>query len=168
MATKENELVPFTFPDSGYTVLVKKASPILMMKLRQKFPAPLPPKQPVSYGGDIGVVMEENPASPEYQQAMQTYEANLEEMVRKLYIKRAVRVRAEDKDIAKKKAAEVREDWKEATSTDLDGTDDFIFISYVCMETDRDLEKLIEAVTRSSFRDGEGHTNGNPDAQTEV
>lgn len=163
MTVTENELVPFTFPDSGRQVLVKKTSPVLIMKLRQQFPPPKPPKQAVDYGEGVGMVMEENTASPTYLQEMQAYEADLEEKVRKLYIKRGVRVKGEDLPMVKELVKELRADWKETTGKELDGPDEYLYVSYICISTDRDLEELIAAVTRTSFRSGEGHSNGNQD-----
>lgn len=137
----------FTFKDSGQVVGIQKVSPLLMIRLRERFPAPKPPKQQVDYG-DGKVVYEENPAHPEYRDEVLQYEQDMELKIRRMLIKRGVII--DWNDDKKAELENVRAFWRETFEEELDADDDVAFVSYVCVGSDSDLEEFIEALLKRS------------------
>lgn len=142
----EPGLTPFTFPDSGRTVFVRRVGPLLMATLRKQYPPPTPPLNRVDYGD--GVVREEpNPADPDHQAALQEYNLQLEERARRLCVRRGIVVRLDDEAAAE--LAALRED-AAAVGLELEGSDVELYVSYLCVQTEADYEALVSAVLRRS------------------
>ncbi len=138
------ELTPFTFKDTGLQVMIRKVSPLLVNELNRAFPAPRPPAQEVDYGDGVKRI-EENPASPEYTAALERHAQENMLRLRKLLIKRGV-VCEPDLEAVQ----ELRAQYKEDYGIELEGTDQEIYIMYICAGTDADLQDLLNAVlTRS-------------------
>jgi len=159
------------FMDSGKWVWLRKASPVLMMELRSKYPAPLPPKQIVYYEPDVPTE-EFNETHPEYRRAVEQHEIMLETMMRKLLIKRSVVLPGEQMDQIRAEVEQLKQDWAAATEggqgTALTGTIEFLYVSYICIGSDDDLQELIADITRSSFRERNGNSSGDPESEAEV
>lgn len=143
---KENELTPFTFPDTGIPILIKKVSPLLIMELRKLYPEPKPPAQEVEINGKK--VIEYNMAHPEYIEAMQAYQLEFEQAMRKVLIRRGVSVTMTE-DV-KEAVKQIKKDFKQDTGHDLSGTDEYIYVSYIGIGTDQDMEDLIREITQRS------------------
>jgi len=86
---KQNELIPFTFKDTGKTVLIRKVSPMLVFQLSQDFPPPAPPMVEVTYG-EAEKVMEPNPADPAFAEALRDYHRDFNLKTQRMMIKRGV------------------------------------------------------------------------------
>ena len=147
------KLEPYTFKDTGEIVQIRKVSPLLVIKLRERFPAPKPPLQTVDYGD--GPKQEQNPTEPGYLSAVQDYEQAMERRVRNLLIQRGVVITWDENK--KTQLAELRAWWKETYAEDLDDLDDtFAYVSYICVGSDSDLEDLINILIKRSQPSGEG------------
>lgn len=147
------KLEPYVFKDTGETVQIRKVSPLLVIKLRERFPAPKPPLQTVDYGD--GPKQEQNPTEPGYLLAVQEYEQAMERRVRNLLIQRGVVIDWDDDK--KTKLAELRSWWKATYAEDLDDLDDtFAYVSYICVGSDSDLEELVNMLIKRSQPSQEG------------
>lgn len=147
------KLETYTFKDTGETVQIRKVSPLLVIKLRERFPAPRPPLQTVDYGD--GPKQEANPTEPNYLLAVQDYEQAMERRVRNLLIQRGVVIEWDENK--KTQLTLLRAWWKDTYGEDLDDTDDtFAYVSYICLGSDSDLEDLINALIKRSQPSKEG------------
>lgn len=148
-----SKLEPYVFKDTGEEVGIRKVSPLLVIKLRERYPAPRPPLQTVDYGD--GPKQEQNPTEPTYLQNVQDYEQAMERRVRNLLIQRGVKIEWTDEKLAK--LAELRSWWKETYGEDLNDVDDtFVYVSYICVGSDSDLEELINVLIKRSQPSKEG------------
>ena len=149
---KTSELTPHTFKDTGIKVKIRKVSPMLIMEVQKAFPPPKPPMQEVVYGdpGESGAktVEEPNEAHPDYLVAIDEYNLELEAKVRQLMFKRGVRIHLDEEQ--KQEVKELREEWKEMFDKDLSGSDKYLYISYIAIGTDADMEELQEVIMRRS------------------
>lgn len=137
----------YTVKDTGATFQIRKVSPLLLLKLRDKFPPPVPPQQEVDYGDGVKR-LEANPAHPEYVKAQADYDQMMELKARELMVRRGVII-----DWTEERQAEYQEfaDWWQATYDEpLDGDRNFNYIYYIAIGSDSDLEELITALVRRS------------------
>jgi hypothetical protein len=127
-------------PDSGIEVTVKKVSPLLFVQLRRQFPPPQPPRQKVL---DINQkeVWEENLAHPDYLEAKEKYELEMEERMGHLLYKRGV-----DVPIDTQALTELKEFWKTEFGIELTGDDKELYIQYFVIVSANDKEALQNAV----------------------
>lgn len=145
---KTAELIPFTFQDTGVTVLIRKVSPLLAMELQRVFPPPDPPMNKVDFG-DGESRMEPNEADPAYLKQLQDYNQDFELKIRRMLIKRGVIV--EITDTIKAQVQELREFWQEEYGIDFPEADDKLaYIWYIAVGTDQDLKELLQAIMRRS------------------
>lgn len=128
---------------TGVNIGIRRVSPMLMLDLRRKFPEPLPPLNEVTLGDDK--IMEANPADPDYVRALQNYNADMEEKYRRMIVRRGVNYVLTEAD--KVEVENVRKDFFDLTGEDLVGTDLEVFIAYIAIGSENDLELLIKAVT---------------------
>lgn len=136
----------FTFKDTGVTVMIRKVSPLLAFELRKRNPAPKPPKNKVELDGKT--VYEENLADPDYEKAQAEYEQRIEELTRRLIIRRGVVHTLTESQ--KAEVDELKAYWLDETGEVLVGSDLDIFISYVAIGTDSDLGDLIDEILKRS------------------
>ena len=142
------KLTEFTFPDTGETVLIRKVSPLLLLRLREQFPEPRPPEQEVDYGDGIKR-LEENKAHPDYLRQKEAYEVMMEGKARRLLLKRGVKV--EWTEERHRDLAELRAEWEEENGQPLPEHDDVVaWVSYVAVGSDRDLMDLLDILLRRS------------------
>lgn len=142
----ENELTPFIMKDTGKTVLIKKVSPLLLMELRKAFKEPKPPSQEVEINGRK--VIEENRAHPDFKAALEAYNIEFETRMRRLLINRGVVVTMTDE--VKAEVAALRAEWEEETGSPLTGSDSYIYVSYIAIGTEEDMNDLIAEITQRS------------------
>lgn len=142
--TKENELIPYVFQDTGKRVMLRKLSPLLAQQLRKDFPPPKPPIQEVDYGGEK--VLEENPAHPEYQQKLAEYEADFNEKSQRLMIKRGVVLNWTEE--MRDELADLRQFYMEEYGKELPTDDHLCYVSFICPGSDADLEELVTKLMR--------------------
>lgn len=147
MATKENALTPFTFKDTGKTVKIKKVSPLLIMQLTKDFPEPEPPVQEVDYG-DGEIKHEPNPAHPDYERALQKHRYEFEQRMREMMIDRGVVLDLSEDE--KNEIKELRDYWQTQYEKPLAGNDKYIYLSFICIGTDGDMDDLVNAISRRS------------------
>lgn len=147
-----NGLIPFTFPDSGKTVQIRKVSFLLWTNLREaharQHPPPEPPLQEVDYGDGRGKVAEPNRADPAYLDALAKHDndarAWIEDQAKRLYIKRGVVC-----DVDAEAVKQLREDMA-SVGAELDPDDHFVYVMYLCCPTPEDYQDLVAAITRRS------------------
>lgn len=146
MADKKYET--YTFKDTGEIVELRKVSPLLLIKLRERYPQPKPPLQLVDYGDD-DKKMEPNPAHPDYLEALAQYEQDMERRARDLLIRRGVVVQWTDE---KRKALEdLRTFWRDSYEADMPAEDDTVaYVSYLAIGSDSDLTELIDHLVKRS------------------
>ena len=149
---KKNELMPFTFKDTGVTVKIKKVSPLLLLEVQKAFPPPEPPMQDVVYGDpdDPGAKMEQEPnyAHPDHLANIDEYKMELEEKIRFLMIKRGVVINLTAAQ--KEEVKELREYWKEEYGAEIKLNDKLLFINYIAIGTDSDIADLIQVISSRS------------------
>jgi len=148
----KSELFPYTFKDTGIKVKIKKVSPLLIVEVQKAMPVPKPPMQDVVYGdpGDPGAkkVQEPNESHPDYLADIDDYNMALEMKVRKFMIMRGVVINLDDEQ--KQEVKQLREEWKEEFDAELNGSDKFLYISYIAIGTDADMEELMDVIMRRS------------------
>jgi len=145
-----------TFKDSGITVSLRKLSPftgdLIGRSLRKERPAPEPPVNLVQYGDGMPV-QEKNTADPAYLQAMQEYDvwiaAEAGRRLMNLVIEEAIVIKPEDIDADEVKRVRASMA-KIGAPIDAENDDREVYIRYVCIATQEDLEELIAAATRRS------------------
>lgn len=137
-------MTPLTLKGSGITVNIKKVSPLLVLQLRRDFPPPRPPMNEVDYG-DGRKVWEENAADPRYLAALQDYENESEQRLRRLIMLRGVDVAVDHEAVQ-----ELRDFWLDEYGGMLPADDKEVYLSYIVVGDDQDLEDLITAVLRRS------------------
>ena len=143
MTTK---LYPWTFEDSGVRISYRKVSYQLSADLRKSFPAPRPPKVTVQY--EKGPVVEENPADPDYQDALAVYKVEFEARLKKLIAKRAVEYDLTEDD--RKDVAKLRADMAELGVDLKDETDREVWLFRIAISTPQDYSDFVKAVTLRS------------------
>lgn len=146
MASKNYE--KYVFKDTGEEVTLRKVSPLLLIKLRERYPQPKPPLNRVEYGeGEFK--MEPNPANPDYIETLTQYESDMERRARDLLIRRGVVVEwTEEKREA---LADLRGWWKATYETDMPVEDDTVaYVSYLAIGSDSDLTDLVDALVKRS------------------
>lgn len=135
------------FKDTGITVGIRRVSPLLMLKLRERYPAPKPPMQEVDYG-DGKKRLEPNPAHPDYIASMAAYDEDMERRARDLLIRRGVVVEWTDEQ--KAELEEVKAWWLASYGEELSGDDVVNYVSYVAIGSDSDLVDLVDALVKRS------------------
>ncbi len=138
----ENELTFFTF-ENGRKVLIKHVSPFTLNDARKTIPVPKPPIQDVDYG-DGKIRQEVNKAHPDYLEAVRTYNERAQDVARGLVIKRGCFVELNEEERAK--VAELRAYWLEELGQELKGSDEYLFISHLCIGSPEELERLLSQV----------------------
>jgi hypothetical protein len=147
MSTKNPALTPFTFKDTGRTVLTRRVSPYMVFELQRAFPPPAPPMQEVDYG-DGKTRLEPNSANPDYIESVKKYNLDFQEKMQRLIIKRGIHVNLSDDD--REEVAELRKFWMDEFEKELDPDDRMVFILHICIGSDTDLEEILNAITRRS------------------
>lgn len=148
-------LPTFTFKDTGITVRLRKLSPYMGDQIgkavRREKPAPEVPQNPVDYG-DGKTAMEPNPADPDYQQALAEYEQWIAfesgQRLLRLVVEHAVDV--SDEEIDQAAVAEKRAIMASIGASIDEFSDRDVYIKYVCVGTQEDMEDLMAAATRRS------------------
>lgn len=143
----ENELTPFTFVDTGETVLIRKVSPMLVFQLSQDFPPPAAPLVEVDYG-EAGKEMEPNPSDPAHLDALRQYNQDFNLKVQRLMIKRGVVVNWDDEK--RRKVTELRDFYRDEYGKELPKDDHMVYVTMVCVGTEQDLEELLTRINRRS------------------
>lgn len=153
---------PVTLPISGEVVLVQPVSPLLLAKLRKRYPPPEPPVQQVNYGtvDNPQYQQELNESHPEYLKALQEWKVLLEERSRLFAIRLGTKIEWTDE---RKEAVEAFRAGMRAfeadsgESLDTDEEDDAtVFISYIAVQGSKDYETLLRAVIEGSRPSEEG------------
>ena len=142
-----SKLVPFVFPSSGVSVMIRKVSPLLALEVQRSIPRPKPPTEKVilSSGEES---LEPNWSHPDYETALQEYNLEVEEKTKKLLINRGVDLVLTEE--LKKEVKELRKYMKDEFGTDIALNDKEVYISYIAVESAKDFEALIGAVLGSS------------------
>lgn len=149
----DEKLYPFTFPDTGRSVQIRKVSTLLRAELRRQvvarppFAEPQPPMSTVDYGD--GQVQIPNPAHPVYQQLRAEWARKVNEEVSAQLKQIAIR-RGVVADVDTAAVARVRED-AAADGIDLAAYDDhYVYVAFVCVGSEDDWVDLLKAVFERS------------------
>ncbi len=144
---KDNHLKPFTFPDSGETILAKPVSiAAIGIKLRRVYPKPLPPTQEaeVAPGRKQSFF---NFSHPDYISSVDAWESAINEMAMTSAISRAVHRHLNDE--AKKKIEQWKKDNAHLLDSNDTGDDWDLYFEEICLSTDRDVTALAEFIRGS-------------------
>lgn len=145
MDTKNGTYYTFS---NGLQVKIKRIPPFIALQLRNDFPPPKPPTQVVEYP-DGKKRVEENPAHPDYVEAMRIYGIESELRMRKLVLKRGLEWEMTDAHRAELKA--VADNYREDFGKELDISDETLaYLSYVAIQTNEEIERLIALVLNQS------------------
>lgn len=143
----------FTFKDTGVTVQIRRVSPLLIIKLRDAFPAPKPPMQEVELPSGEKV-LEPNTAHPDYIQALRDHEVANERRIQSLLLRRGVVF--EWTDERRKEVQELRDFFRNELGANLSESDEEVYIAYIALGSDTDLEALLNAIALKSLPTEEG------------
>lgn len=147
-------LPSYTFKDSGITVQLRKLSPFMGDQvgraLRKEREAPNPPVNMVQYG-DGKPTAEPNLADPAYQRELEEYETWVAQEAGKRMMDLVIRAAIVIDDVDEDEVARVREVMEAVGAPiDPDMSDREVYIRFVCVGTQDDLEDLMAAATRRS------------------
>lgn len=146
-------LYPFTFPDTGRSVQIRKVSSLLRQETRRQvaqspgFEEPQPPQSEVDYGD--GKISVKNVAHPIYQDLKREWNARVNEETGARLKRQAIRrgVICEVDEIA---VAQARAD-AAADGIDLSLFDDhYVYVAFVCVGSDDDWTDLLKAIFERS------------------
>ena len=140
-----SKLHPYTTKDGGISLQIRKVSPLVATEIRKRFPPPVPPLAKVDYG-EGRFEMEPNADSPLHKAATEIYQLELEEKVRRAYLKLGCIV------IVDKEAVQQARDVMNEIGIDLSAdTDEFVYINYVAIASAEDYNELIQAIISRSI-----------------
>ncbi len=139
MTTK---LYPYQFKDSGIEIMIRKVSPLLIIDMQKEYPAPQPPLQEVKIG-DL-TRMEPNPDHPDYKRAMEAWNMENEERLRKLMVRQGVAFTLSEEQ--KQDVEALRETYRELYQKEIPYNDRDAYLFYVAIASPRDLQDLINAI----------------------
>lgn len=137
------QLFTHTFKGSGRTVSLERVSPLLVAKLKKSMRPPAPPTEDVPRP-DGTVEKVSNPAHPDYAATLESWQLERETALREFYIRHSLRHRFTEED--KIEIEHMRAD-AALSGIDLSSeTDEFVFVSYICVRTPTDYQEFIAAV----------------------
>lgn len=139
-----SKLFPHTTKDGGVTLQLRKVSPLVATEIRKRFPPPKPPLSKVDYG-EGNFEMEPNPDHPGHKLAMENYNMELEEKVRRAYLKLGCVVVPDQEQVDL-----TREAMKEIGVDLSDETNEFVYINYCAVASGDDYNDLIQAIINRS------------------
>ncbi len=139
-----SKLFPHTTKDGGVTLQLRKVSPLVATEIRKRFPPPKPPLAKVDYG-EGHFEMEPNPDHPAHKLAMETYNMELEEKVRRAYLKLGCVVTPDQEMV------NTARDAMNEIGVDLSNeTNEFVYINYCAVASGDDYNDLIQAIINRS------------------
>ena len=127
-----DKLIPFTFKDTGIEIALKPVSQTDAITVVRQCRKPLPPLEHVQ-NGDGSWRDEPNYDADDYVQALQDYQLEIEERLRRFYIKRGVVLRLTDEQ--KAEVEEYRQYMREDQQIELDPDDKFVYVNSIAMGT---------------------------------
>lgn len=129
---------------SGITVKIRKVSPFSLDAVRRLYPRPQPPIVDNDYG-DGQKRREPNPADPDYLLALEEYKALLTTKITEAMLHLGIKT-----DIDTDAVAAFREEIG-ALGVALDESDRLVYIRHILIQTEDDLQRLAEAITRKTM-----------------
>ena len=151
MRNSATRTFPFTFPDSGVVVQLKKVNPYITSEVRTMLSKgkPKPPVRIVQEEGPLKGTEEVMDHDPDYIEKLREWEAEIDEKVMQLQIKRGV-VKIEVDDW-KEEVAQLRADLEEiGAGGTLPEDDSVAYICYIASSTANDLQDFITAIAMRS------------------
>lgn len=144
-------LKEFVFAN-GRKVMLKTVSPMTLARVRKDYRPPKPPLNVVDYG-DGKVVQEPNPADPDYIEALDMYNMDLNERMQRLTIKLAVvhTLTAEEKQ----ELQDLRE-IMQSEGVSLEEDDVEAFINNLCISSGFEIQRFLDAVMNTVGPSAEG------------
>lgn len=154
------DLPKFTFKGSGITVGIRKLGPFTIdaigRQMRTERKPPVVPKVMANYGSKEApnMVLEENPADPEYQAELARYEREVEDAGGRRILDTIIKHAVVLDDIDYDAVAEMREFLSSVgiTQEELDKTtDQEIYVKHICIKIPTDISDLQEFVIGESL-----------------
>ena len=130
--------------DTGIRVMVRKVSQMLIKEAVKDFIPPSPPMNRVVIDGKEE--LEPNTGDPEYQAKLREYNFKIIEAGNAVLIKWGVVYTLTEED--KLQVEELKATWLEDHDKPLEGSDKFIFITYIAVGSQEDYIELRDAITR--------------------
>jgi hypothetical protein len=152
----EGEITFFTVPDTGIKLPIRKVSPKLAQELekalRREMPEPEPPQQEVVYGDRV--VLERNPAHPDYLAQLDSwkarYQEELMERTTRLLVQRGIAPFLQWDEECQKQVDELREEMRRDFGVELDKNDRYVWVMEIALGTAEDLTDLTTHLMRRS------------------
>ena len=141
----------FTFPDSGVTVKLKKVNPYITAEARAQLSRsrPKPPTRIITEDGPLKGKEETMEHDPDYIELLRKWEADVDERIMQLQIRRGV-VSIEVDDW-QDEVAQLRADMAEIGAAEtLPEDDTVVYICYIASSTANDLQDFVAAVAMRS------------------
>lgn len=129
---------------SGVTVQIRKVSPFSLDAVRKLYPRPQPPLVENDYGDGVKR-REPNPADPGYLQALEDHKALLATKITEAMLHLGIKA-----DIDPGAVTAFREEIG-ALGVALDESDRMVYIRHILIQTEDDLQRLAEAITRKTM-----------------
>lgn len=138
-----SKLLPFKFDDSERVIFIRKLSPMLIYEVSKTVPKPKPPVSKVNYGN--GEVLEENLADPVYQDDLSQHKFETYRRIQRLMIERGVVIELTEDE--KKEVNDLRKLFADNFNQHLEGSDVFIFVCHILIDSADALQKLVAAIS---------------------
>lgn len=158
MGVKQTEILIFTAPDSGLQLKVKRVAGGLIDDLRRalllKLPEPKVPINRVNYGTeeDPHWEEEENPADPVYLTAVEawkrTFNQRLAEDSQRMMLRMGVLPYLDWNEEKQAAVDELRRVMREEFNTEIDGSDQEVYINRIVLITPEDAQDLAMFLVR--------------------
>lgn len=129
---------------SGITVKIRKVSPMTLQAVKRQYPRPAPPLVENDYG-DGKVRREPNPADPAYAQALEDHLQMVGLKVIDVLMDLGVDVAPDAEAVAAFRARMQRH------GIEVQGDDHQIYVQHIAIQTEDDLERVREAITRKAM-----------------
>jgi hypothetical protein len=150
-------LPTFTFRDSGITVAYRRLGPFTLDQLnktiRKERPAPEPPLNTVDFG-DGKPVAEPNLADPDYERARAEYETWVQGEAGQRLVEMVITYAVEPLTIDAAAVAQYRS-MAERFGLLCEGDDRDVYVRYVAITTQEDLQEIVQTVVSRSQPTGE-------------
>lgn len=126
----------YTF-SNGVTVALERVGPLFALPIQRANPAPAPPLAP-----GVGGMLEPNPADPDYEATLAAHNQKLALIIQEALLDMGI---AEDIEIDQAAVDRIRQGYQRIGIT-MPETDRMLYIKYVCISNQIDLEGLFSAI----------------------
>lgn len=141
---EDRKLKLFEF-ENGRKIAIRRVSPFLAFEVRKSMQKnkPKPPTQKVMIG-DVETI-EANLSHPDYLEALQDYETEVQNKSTEFMINRGVVITLSDEE--KQEIKELREEMESEYGVTLSGSDKLVFVLHILISGTEEIGRLINAIS---------------------